>query len=221
MRREKSMSNETRANKAIAIINAGGTWKDVELAVKVSKSRIQTILREHYSASGGGKSPWYKKLLKKARENEKAREAEKVQAQVEGQQEDVTGFPKEVVVVETGYLLDTRAAGVLNESLDVYIPFFCINELEKLTNSYATAEEILTLFWSTQRIISINLRGREELYEEPNYPVKDRSKGVIALCVELDSLGYRVRLMTNSREIEDLAHLQGCDIDVVRLKKSR
>ena len=123
--------------------------------------------------------------------------------------------------METGYLIDTGMAGVLNESLDVYVPFFCINELEKMAKRYNTAEEVLNLFWSTYRMISVDLRDREELYEEPNYPVKDRSKGVVALCVELDSLGYRVRLKTNSREIEDLAHLQGCGIDVMRLKKIR
>lgn len=101
------------------------------------------------------------------------------------------------------------------------MPFFCIGELEKLSNSYAVAEELLTMYWSTRQITSINMRGKEELYEEPIIPVKDRSKGVVSLCVELDSLGYRVRLLTNSREIEDLAKLQGCNINVVRIKKAR
>ena len=75
------------------MINSGMIWEEVVIAVRVSKSRIQAILREYYAASGGADSPWYKKLLKKARENEKAR---KSKAQAEENQEDTSTFPKEV-----------------------------------------------------------------------------------------------------------------------------
>lgn len=74
-------------------------------------------------------------------------------------------------------------------------------------------------FYKDAKINSINMRNQEVLYVDPTDDVKNRSVGVVALAVYMHAAGYKVRLVTNSREIERLAILQGCDIDVTRIKK--
>ena len=210
----KTANNETRAQKAIRMINAlNATWEEVAEAVSLAPKTIQRIVKEHYKTPKG-----YNNLLAKARANKKAKEQAEEIIRDSSVEEGTEKKVKEVIVTETGYLLDVGVNGILKESLDMYIPYFCIGELEKLSKSYKNAEEILTLFWSTRKITSINIRGKEVLYEDPIIPVKDRTEGVVAVCVELDRMGYKVRLLTNSREIEDLAKLQNCGIDVVRIK---
>ena len=85
-----------------------------------------------------------------------------------------------------------------------------LKELKKLTNCYESAEELLGLYYNGHQPMNVvNLKGREFLFVEPTRPVKDRTYGVTAVCCYLWSEGFKVTLMTNSREIENLVNEQG------------
>lgn len=129
---------------------------------------------------------------------------------------DVEADVTEVIVVETGYLLSVGVAGLLEQSLDIYMPLFCLRELEKMATNASkisnsntkTARELLTVIHSTHRINFVNLK-EEVLFEEPNFELRKlRSYGVVSLCCHLYSHGKTVRLLSNSQEIDKLAELQ-------------
>lgn len=204
----KSISNETKAKKIIKMINAFDmTWEEISESLKLTIRYCQSLARKQYKTTTG-----YNKLLAKARANKKAKASRKIRTDTEAEKEK-----KEVVVTETGYLLCTGASGILSEELDVYIPLFCVKELMKLSESESGAKKILNMYHVEKRMTSINLKGREKLLKEPSKPVKDRTKGVVALCCYLSSKNYRVRLLTNSKDIEQLAEMQGIDISVVKV----
>ena len=217
---KRTMSNETRATRAIKMIyNAMATWEDVAEVLKISVSHCRKIVREHYKSKTA-----YNKLLAKARENARLKkEADKlisvevdadevktdeaeVDTEVKADDESKTEERKQVVLVETGYMLDVGLPGILNESLDVFMPSFNLKELEKLTRSVQVAEEILTLYYSTYRITPVQL-------------VKPRTIGIVAVACHLWNNNYKVILKTNSKEVESLAKKQGIDIDVVLIQK--
>lgn len=206
----KTNNNATRAKKAIKMINAGASWEQVCEALHLCKSYIQKIVKSTYKTEKG-----YNNLLAKAKANKKAiDEATRILGATTKSDSEVDDV-KEVVVLETGYLLNKGIEGLTGE---FFIPYFCIKELEKLTHSYGDAEKVLNMVYGMRTITPINLRGREELFEEPSEPVKIRSYGVVAVCCYLWSKGYHVRLLTNSREIEKLANEQGIeDIEVVKV----
>ena len=205
----KSMNNATRASKTIRMINGGATWEDVADALDLSVAYVQRIVKENYKREKS-----YNNLLAKAKANKKAKaEAETIIAT----EEDAPQKVKEAIVVETGYLFDRDVEDLEGE--DVFLPAFCVKELEKLRPSYEVAGQVLAKIRVSRIFTTLNLRNREEIFEYPNYFVKDRSVGVIACCCYLWARGYKVKLLTNSREIEELAMIQGISIDVTRVKK--
>lgn len=233
-RKIRTMNNETRAKKAISMIysdNVKATWEDVAKALKLCVSYCRKIVREHYKSETA-----YNKLLAKARENARHKkeadelisvevDADKVKTdeaevdtEVKADDESKTEERKQVVLVETGYMLDVGLPGILNESLDVFMPSFNLKELEKLTRSVQVAEEILTFYYSTYRITPVQLK-EEELFSKPVELVKSRTIGVVAAACHLWANNYRVILKTNSKEVERLAKQQGIDIDVVLIQK--
>ena len=208
---KRSVSNETRVKKVKAMINAGATWEDCAEEMGLSEKYLQSLVRASYKTESS-----YNKLLAKARANKKARAEEKKVIGNDPTDEEV----KEVILLETGYILERGIDQILDESLDLFIPFFNIKELDKLSDSYEVAEKFLTIVYSSGRITSLNLKGRETIFEEPSFSVKDRTFGVVASACYLWSMGYRVRLLTNSFEIEALANAQGVDeIVVCRYKR--
>lgn len=207
---KKSVNNQTRAIKIRKLIGAGSTWEECSNAIGLSVGYLQGITRSSYKNEKA-----YNNLLAKARANKKAREEEK--KVIGADTEEV----KEVILLETGYILERGIDAILDESLDLFIPFFNIKELEKLSHSYEAAEKFLTVFYSSRRITSLNLKGREEVFEELPFPVKDRTFGVVAAACYLWAMGYRVRVLTNSIEIESMVKAQGSDeIAVYRYKKA-
>lgn len=178
----------------------GATWEEISSKMGYSITHLQRTVKATYT-----NVKWYYKLLEKARANKTAKES------VENNFNTI----HEVVVVETGYLLERGVNGLLGHCLQVFIPSFCIRELENLSKTYPVASEVLTAYWATTSVNAINLTGKEVLYKEPAIPVKSRSYGIVAVAVELESQRKKVRLFTNSREIQRLANEQGCDIDVV------
>lgn len=126
-------------------------------------------------------------------------------------------FLEEVLVVETGFLMGIDPNEFLEKyaDFDIYIPSFCIHELEKLSNRHAIADAILLMYRQANQISSINLHQKETLFKNPTFPISNRSRGVVAVCLELIREGYTVKLLTNSLEIEKLASLQDCEIEVI------
>lgn len=222
---KKTMSKATMSKRAISMIyNEMATWEDVAEALKLSVSYCRKIVKEHYKSENA-----YNKLLAKARENARLKkEADKlisvevdvdeVEVDTEVKADDES-MRKQVVLVETGYMLDVGLPGILNESLDVFMPSFNLKELDKLTRSVHTAEEILTFYYSTYRITPIHLDGKEKLFCQPVELVKPRTIGVVAAACHLWENNYKVILKTNSKEVESLAKQQGIDIDVVLIQK--
>ncbi len=233
MKMKKTMSKETMTKRAISMIyNEMATWEDVAEALKLSVSYCRKIVKEHYKSETA-----YNKLLAKARENARLKkEADKlisvevdademktdeaeVDTEVKADDESKTEERKQVVLVETGYMLDVGIPGILNESLDVFMPSFNLKELEKLTRSVQVAEELLTFYYSTYRITPIHLDGKEKLFSQPVELVKPRTIGIVAVACHLWNNNYKVILKTNSKEVESLAKQQGIDIDVVLIQK--
>ena len=228
MKMKKTMSKETMAKRAISMIyNEMATWEDVAEALKLSVSYCRKIVKEHYKSETA-----YNKLLAKARENARLKkEADKlisvevdadeaeVDTEVKADDESMTEERKQVVLVETGYMLDVGLPGILNESLDVFMPSFNLKELDKLTRSVQVAEEILTFYYSTYRITPIHLDGKEKLFSQPVELVKPRTIGIVAVACHLWNNNYKVILKTNSKEVESLAKKQGIDIDGVLIQK--
>ncbi|MBO6243415.1 MAG: hypothetical protein J6O41_02450 [Clostridia bacterium] len=203
----KTTNNETRALRAIQIINKkNGTWEDVSNALNLSKPYCQRIVRQHYKREKN-----YNNLLKKARENKKAKKISKEEITLKTNSNET-----EVIVTETGYMLDKGIVDLSSQSLKVYVPYFCLQELEKLSNVKKEAEQLLMFYYSTRGIECINIRGKEYLNTYPTVLVKPRTIGVVALCVYLHKKGYKVRLHTKSKEIVNLAKLQNCNFNIVK-----
>lgn len=207
-----NLSDSTLVKRAKAMIYAGATWETLTRAFGKSESTLRRKIKASYKTEGG-----HKRLLEKARENSRLAKEAREKMGIPADEEDI----KEIIVTETGYLLDHGVQGVMNESLDIFIPHFCVYELEKLSRSYTSASEVLTLIYSTNRITTINQRGKEVLFEDPSFPVKNRrSIGVVSLCCELFCQDFKVRLLTNSSEVAKLAKEQGMDIQVVLVQRA-
>ena len=181
--------------KAIRMINReGATWKDLSEMFSLSIVHIQRCVRNSYSRNGD-----YQNLLEKARQNKAAKQqAESQKAEPE--------INEEVILVDTGFVKRAGVKWLMQQSLPLYIPAFCIRELERMSEESSVAKQVLTFYWSTRRMSSIELNGKELLLKEPKSPLrKARSRGVVAVAVKLYSLGKKVRLYTNSFEVEQLA----------------
>ena len=180
--------------KAIRMINReGATWEDLSEMFSLSKGYIQKCVHKSYSREGD-----YQNLLNKARQNKDAKQ----QAESQKKEQEI----EEVILVDTGFVKRAGVKWLMQQSLPLYIPAFCIRELERMSRKDPVAKQVLTFYWSTRRMISIELNGKEILLKEPSKPLKKpRSRGVVAVAVKLYSLGNKVRLYTNSFEVEQLA----------------
>ena len=213
---KKTMSKATMSKRAISMIyNEMATWEDVAEALKLSVSYCRKIVKEHYKSENARLKKEADKLISVEVD---ADEVKTDEAEVDTEVKADDESRKQVVLVETGYMLDVGLPGILNESLDVFMPSFNLKELEKLTRSVQVAEEILTLYYSTYRITPVQLK-EEELFSKPVELVKPRTIGVVAAACHLWANNYRVVLKTNSKEVERLAKQQGIDIDVVLIHK--
>lgn len=201
---KRIFTRNSMAFKCRRLINQeGATWEDLAEMFGLSIKTLQKYVRESYYREGD-----YKNLLKKARLNKAAKQMSEAV---------LTQEIDEVILVDTGFLMHAGVAWIMQQSLDIYIPAFCIRELEGLSKSHQEAEDLLTYYWSSRRIAPIDLYGEEKLWEEPVVPVrKPRIRGIVAVAVKLASLGKKVRLYTNSKPIEWLALHQGSDsIDAI------
>ena len=206
----KTMCKETKIKKAISLINSGKTWEEVSDLLGNSVAYLQKIVRESY------KTPTrYNNLLKKARENKKTAEMQSVTEEIEPVNVDVVNEveeEEEVILVETGYLLENGISVITGNVLPIYIPSFCLRELDKMARDDIKAEEILLVINSIH-ISTTNLKGIEREYIKvlPTTPVKDRIKGITAAAVYLSTQYPHVRVLTNSYEVEKMIRMQNCE----------
>ena len=206
----KTMSKQTKIKRIIGMINAGKTWEECSEILGHSVAYLQKIVRESY------KTPTrYNNLLKKARENKKNAEMQSVTKEIEPVNVDVVDEveeEEEVILVETGYLLEKGVSVITGNVLPIYIPSFCIFELKKMARDDKKAKEILLAINSVS-IETTHLKGKEFEYLKvlPHTAVKDRSKGITAAAVYLSTQYPHVRVLTNSYEVEKMIRMQNCD----------
>ena len=209
---KKSANIKTKVLKAIRMINHGATWDEVSEALELSIGYIQAKVKEHYKNPNN-----YNKLLAKARENKKRKEEEAKILEAESKVDDKKETKNVVVVIETGYLMN-KGVKALKSKQDIFIPYFNVKELEKLTNASAVASEVLKEIYGKRAVTCIKLNQDETVFEKPVREMKNRSYGVVAVACYLWASGYHVKLLTNSREIEELAQLQDIGIEVERIE---
>lgn len=213
----KTMCKETKIKKAISLINAGKTWEECSEILGNSVAYLQKIVRESY------KTPTrYNNLLRKARENKKANEqmsepmVKDVEVKVEAAESievfDEFEEDEEVILVETGYLLEAGISVFTQNVLPIFIPSFCINELDKMAKDNEKAKEIIMAIMSTNAVQQTNLRGYEYVYiRRPSFEYKSRSKGIAAAAKYLAECYPHVRVLTNSYEVERILKEQNCE----------
>ena len=211
------MCKETKIKKAISLINAGKTWEECSEILGNSVAYLQKIVRESY------KTPTrYNNLLRKARENKKANEqmsepmVKDVEVKVEAAESievfDEFEEDEEVILVETGYLLEAGISVFTQNVLPIFIPSFCINELDKMAKDNEKAKEIIMAIMSTNAVQQTNLRGYEYVYiRRPSFEYKSRSKGIAAAAKYLAECYSHVRVLTNSYEVERILKEQNCE----------
>lgn len=211
------MCKETKIKKAISLINAGKTWEECSEILGNSVAYLQKIVRESY------KTPTrYNNLLRKARENKKANEqmsepmVKDVEVKVEAAESievfDEFEEDEEVILVETGYLLEAGISVFTQNVLPIFIPSFCINELDKMAKDNEKAKEIIMAIMSTNAVQQTNLRGYEYVYiKRPSFEYKSRSKGIAAAAKYLAECYSHVRVLTNSYEVERILKEQNCE----------
>ena len=150
-----------------------------------------------------------KKILKSVRkwisEEKKAEELIKKAKQYQKQEEK----KKEVLVLETSYLLGAGFPDTDNKN--IFLPKMCLEELEQVQANNEKAKEVLLYHWN--KMVLIELKSQFLYNNSAN--VEERSRVVISICVRLMTLGFNVSLYTKSKEIKSLAKLQKCGINVV------
>ena len=204
MKKNSRTNPKSISVRVVSMIYSGATWEDVCKDTQLSKQTLQRYLREN-QYKGGGDSPAYKRLLELAKENAKARKVST----------NTAVDPKEIHIVEPGFIINAGAEAVRKMATEktVVIPLFCIGELKKLAMQFTAAEQFL----KDSNVTTLFLK-EETLYVEPDYPVEDRVRGIVALAVDLNSLGMRVTIHTNSHKVRMLAELQGAGLGVEILK---
>ena len=191
------MSAETITLKTIKYIRDGYTWNEVAELMSYSKGYLQSLCKAHYKRESS-----YKALLEMARENAKRQSPVLLKSE---KKEEL-----EIVVIETGAILANGVALILNQELETCMPVFCLHELEKIATRDQTAAEALTVIQSTNKLLLMSItRQEEDLFVEPKWVPRNRSRGVVALCCRMWAEGAHIRLITSSGEIERLSLAQG------------
>lgn len=191
------MNAETITLKAIKYIRDGYTWNEVVGLMSYSKGYLQSLCKAHYKRESS-----YKALLEMARENAKRQSPVLLKSE---KKEEL-----EIVVIETGAILANGVALILNQELETCMPVFCLHELEKIATRDQTAAEALTVIQSTNKLLLMSItRQEEDLFVEPKWVPRNRSRGVVALCCRMWAEGAHIRLITSSGEIERLSLAQG------------
>ncbi len=192
---KKHANKTTLAVKTIKIIRSGATWQEVSELLDYSIVYLQRLCKTHFKRPEN-----YRKLLELAQSNKKAKkEAKNV-------------VDDEVIVIETGAIISKGWQWIVSQDIKIFMPLFCISEIEKISERNPRAEEVLLGLYRTNIVNLIRMtRKQETLLSEPKWCPKDRSIGVVSLCCRLWTEGKHLRLVTTSNEIQSLALSQGMD----------
>lgn len=202
----KRMSNSTMCKQMIAMVYSGASMLDLIKASGRCESTIYRLFHEHYAKPGCAA---HKKLLKQLRENTaKMREAQNLSL--------VPQKPDFVIVTETGALMK-HLKEIKDEGAEVFIPKFCINELIKLGVNNTDAILALQEIRSHEEIFHTIYLPNEVLMVDPPVETKPRIIGVVATVCEMWVNGFNVKLITTSRNINQVTFMQelGPNVEVV------
>ena len=181
-----------------AINQMGYTWDDI--AAKYCGIVKPETIRQHVRKSYARKGDW-DKLRKKEQANRVAKENA---AELASRKET-----NEVILADTGFLMLEGIPWIMNQSHDIYVSDMTLKELEGLSRSHQVADDLLTFFWSTKRLSTVSLFGKENLAVEPYVePRKPRIRNIVASSLYLVSRGKKVKLYTNSFHVSELAKQQ-------------
>jgi len=189
---EKTMAKNTKIQKTIRMIRNGATWCEVEKELRVTRTYLQKLLRTEYYKN----ETCYNNLLKKARENQKNKNA---------------NF---VIVTETGALFEGFD---IPKGVKVIVPEFCKKEVTKYAaRNGRNAKKMV----NDPRIIWVPNKHDGKLNIEPDKGLfKYRSINIVSLACKLLAEGNTVRCVTTSREIWELAGMQKVNPPTLQIVK--
>ena len=192
---KKRAGKKTITLKTIKMIRSGATWQEVSELMCYSIGYLQSLCKAYYKRPEN-----YRELLDMAQSNNKAKkEAKNV-------------VDDEVIVIETGAIISKGWQWIVSQDIKIFMPLFCISEIDKISESNPRAEEVLLGLYGTNLVNLIRMtRKQETLFSEPKWCPRDRSIGVVSLCCQLWAEGKHLRLVTTSNEIQSLALSQGMD----------
>jgi hypothetical protein len=142
-----------------AIYNSHLVWEEVAALFDTSVRNLRyNYVKPYYTVKLGS----YKQLCEQERINRANRKITSIVIAAD----DEPATKQQVLVIETGSVIELGIDGILKYGLNAYIPEFCIRELSKLSET-ANAEAFLSSYKEESSITVINMRNREVLYVDP------------------------------------------------------
>lgn len=186
---EKRTSKEIEKDLEIIKANSKNakTWKELAELSGLTVPKIRVTLSSH---------PIVKNRIAK---------------QLEENKEEITikDLSKEdIVISETSALMEGLQSCL---STPIILPHFVVAELEKLATNNINAQKALLAIHLTRDWVSYgpNLYSKEVLNKEPEFFIKFRSRGIVALACYYWNEGYRnITIKTRSSEVALLAKIQ-------------
>ena len=150
---KKHANKTTLAVKTIKIIRSGATWQEVSELLDYSIVYLQRLCKTYFKRPEN-----YRKLLELAQSNKKAKkEAKNV-------------VDDEVIVIETGAIISKGWQWIVSQDIKIFMPLFCISEIEKISERNPRAEEVLLGLYRTNIVNLIRMtRKQETLFSEPQW----------------------------------------------------
>lgn len=169
---------QERAKEAKRLILAGATWEQAGKIINCSSESLHKAARETWTKEE------YNVVKKKAQENK--RQLTKMSRE--------HGKGRCVIVSETFSLIEMGEREIRKYGRDLFVPAFCVNELEQLAKFNDEAGKTLDVVIRKASIVPIEVEDT-------------RSKKIIALCHKLYDEGFNVQLLVNSRGRELIKNL--------------
>lgn len=195
-------------------IYEGYTLNTIAEAMGLAIPTIVNYLRKYYT-----KDAWYRKALNRASKNAAEGAENEFRSRLKYLDEEAKEAESMLLIAESGAWL-SNLEELQKQSLPLFIPIFCIGELEKVYkygNKIDSAKAESALMF----IVSNNIPGlkmpqgdyEDLLMQVPptNQPISRRALGLVALGLEHSTEGKHVQLFTNSFNIKNLIELQGDD----------
>lgn len=171
-----------RGQKAVGLIYSGATWEQVARLMGFSVTHIREAVRESLTEKE------YNMVRERAHQNK--RRLVLISKSRKFQKRQVASVSETFTLIEMG----ENAIRTLGENL--YVPDFCIEELEKLSEFFREADTTLKAINSNKVNIMMNEDDRSVV---DVITMSKRSKKIVALCCKLYKEGYDVQLIINEK----------------------